>query len=376
MPVRQQRANADVDFWQHFGFSRAARAAHALDNALSDFRPRLRSSPAAVGLSLIPIVATVRTFAEIRTVPSLSIGPGVTVIPTAWISAAAVTFALAAGLAVLLSRRRAIGQTTLAAAWWWSLVAVVGWAGAELVASFSATNGASAGIAPLRLAAIALSLCPIVAVLGAKRPQHKAWNFVVLSLWGIMALPAAETFFLHRGERVVVGDIRGWFLWILVLLGPINFIPTRYWLASLVLAAGQVVALSPHLALLRGRLFSQPEVVGLVLTSAGLVVAWLASRRAMAAVNPYDRLWLDFRDTFGLFWGLRVQERVNAAARQQGWDFELTWSGLRQRADGASLAAIDASLGPTLRTTIKGLLRRFVSNRWIAERAGTSSPDG
>jgi hypothetical protein len=48
----------------------------------------------------------------------------------------------------------------------------------------------------------------MLAVLGAKRPQHAAWSFVVLAFWGILALPAAETYFLQRGQRREMGDAR------------------------------------------------------------------------------------------------------------------------------------------------------------------------
>ncbi|HMC10425.1 MAG TPA: hypothetical protein VKH44_04010, partial [Pirellulaceae bacterium] len=300
--------------------------------------------------------------------PTLAISIGVTVMPVGWAGAVGVIIALLSGFAVLLSGRRAIRQTTLVAAWWWTLLALIAWSGVELAAALWGEGSGEGLLGPLRWAAMTLSSCPIVAVLGAKRPQQKAWNFVVLSLWAIVALPAAENFFLHRGQKLEMGDARGWFLWILILLGPINFIPTRHWLVSLVLAAGQVGAFSSHLALLRRPMVPQPELVGLLLAGAALVVAWLSSRRATVAANSYDRLWIDFRDTFGLLWGLRVQERVNAAARQNGWDLELTWSGFRQRVSDDPLAEIDPAIESVLRTTFRGLLRRFVSSEWIAER--------
>jgi hypothetical protein len=319
---------------------------------------------------VVPIVADGRTFADIRPVPSTTITGGVAVVPAAWPGAVSVTLTLAIGLAVLLSGRRAIGQTTLLAGWWWTLAALMAWSLVELAAAVASPAAGKAWLPPLRLAAIALSFCPVVALIGAKRPQHAAWNFVVLSLWGIVALPAAEAFFLNRGQRLEMGDARGWFLWILILLTPINLVPTRYWLASLLVAAGQILALSPHLPLLRRAIHSSAELLGLLLCVAALATAWLFWRSERSPTNAYDRLWLDFRDSFGLFWGLRVQERINAAAQQYGWDLELTWSGFRQRNGCAPLTAIDATIEPALRTTFKGLLRRFVSNAWIAQRLG------
>ena len=278
--------------------------------------------------------------------------------------------ALAVGLGVLLSQRRAVGQTTLASAWHWTLAALAAWAGIEIVAGLAAAEGTGHWLPAIRLAAVSLSFCPVVSLIGAKRPQHAAWNFVVLSLWGIVALPAAETLLLQRGPQLEMGAARGWFLWVLIALTPISFVPTRYWLAALLIAAGQIVALSPYLALVRRPLIVQPGLIGLLVCTGGLVAAWLASRRSTSTNLAYDRLWLDFRDSFGLFWALRVQERVNTAARQYGWDFELAWSGFVRRADGQWLETIDPAIERTLRTTLRGLLRRFVTGAWIAERLG------
>jgi hypothetical protein len=240
----------------------------------------------------------------------------------------------------------------------------------EVIAALRSASGAS-WLPPLRLAVVALSFCPIVSLIGAKRPQHAAWNFIVLSLWAIVVLPAAETFFLQRGQRLEMGDARGWFLWILIALGPINFLPTRFWNAAVLLAFGQTVALSPHLPLLRRSIVDRPETIGLALVAGSLVLALVAFRRHRNAANRYDRQWLDFRDTFGLLWSLRVQERLNAVAKQHGWDLELSWAGFRSRASDAPLDEIDPDIQPLLRSTLRALLRRFVSSRWIAERLGS-----
>jgi len=364
----QRLATASVDFRQHFSLAGAGHAACLRRDDLSGHDAPLRSVLAAGVVYVIPIVAAGQTFAEIRTVPTLSVTGGVTVLPVGLTVAAAAIVSLAVGLAVLLSRRQAIEPTTLTSAWWWALATLTTWAGTELVAGIYAANGSGAGFAPLRLAAMALSFCPVVALVGAKRPQHRGWNLVVASLWAIVALPAAETFFLRPGQNVAIGDARAWFLWILILLGPINFVPTRYWLASLLLAAAQVIAFSPYLAGVHQPIVPEAGAVGLLLAATAIAVAWLMSRMQSTAANSYERQWLDFRDSFGLLWGLRVQERMNAAARQYGWDLELTWRGFRTRTSDTPLDAIDSVIGPTLRTTFKGLLRRFVSNAWIEDR--------
>jgi len=250
-----------------------------------------------------------------------------------------------------------VRQTTLVGPWIWGVIALVGWGMAELAVGFSLVG--SGNVESLRFAVVALSFCPVIAVLGAKRPQHGAWNFVVLSLWAIVALPAAENLFLHPGQRLSLGDARAWFLWILIGLGPINYGPTRYWLAAVLLATGQIVALGPYLALVHRPLVFHGYVVGLVLVVGGLLAAWIAARGERSEASALDRAWLEFRDAFGLLWGLRLQERINAVAKQNGWDVELMWSGFRSAAGGEAVAGFDPEVESGLRTAMKGVLRRF-----------------
>lgn len=85
--------------------------------------------------------------------------------------------------------------------------------------------------------------------------------------------------------------------------------------------------------------------------------------RGAAARSPLDRVWLDFRDAFGVAWGLRVAERLNASAAMYSWPVTLTWQGFRGRQEGTSdipPAAVEEGL--------RGLLRRFVSPEWIDSR--------
>lgn len=321
--------------------------------------------------------------------PYLAVLPVIEESAQVWPAPAACALAIGAasvGLGALVFRRQQIRETTLVPAWWWAIVAVAAWSGAELAAGLAmhhADGSLPTWLAPLRLVAVTLSFCPMLVVLGAKRPQHAAWSFVVAAFWGIMALPAAETFFLQRGQRLEMGDARSWFLWILIAVGPINYLPTRQWVAAVVLAAGQVLALSEYLPLVQRTLFAHQELAGIWLGCLALAVARLPRS---SAPNKYDRLWLDFRDTFGLFWALRLQERVNAVADSNEWPLWLAWSGLKsgptfpvgqesQRdltCDPTPTGTVGppSSIEPTLRTTLKGLLRRFVTGRWIAGRLG------
>jgi hypothetical protein len=95
----------------------------------------------------------------------------------------------------------------------------------------------------------------------------------------------------------------------------------------------------------------------------------LAMRRSQAKPSdPFDLLWLDFRDAFGLLWSLRLQERVNAAAKSAGWEIELAWTGFVDKRPKAAQGIQGISIPQELRPVMSGLLRRFVSKEWIAAR--------
>jgi hypothetical protein len=127
------------------------------------------------------------------------------------------------------------------------------------------------------------------------------------------------------------------------------------------MAAGQVVALAPYLALIHRPLFRDDPLAGLVLVVGSLLAAWIAARRQHSATNELDRLWLDFRDAFGLLWGLRLEERINAVAKQNGWSVELTWRGFRSQETGEIVREFEPAVEAGLRTAMRGVLRRFGS---------------
>ena len=275
----------------------------------------------------------------------------------------------ACSLAALAVKKKRLRETTLLSAWWWSLGAISAIGAVEIVAGLLGVFSPT-GLIAARYAAAVLLFCPVLAVLGAKRPQHLAWNFVTISLWAILILPAVEMLLGRRTESLTLGDARGWFLWALILLTPINFLPTRYWFAALVYTAAQIMALAPQLPLPRGRWIADHSAIAAGLLAASLLGASLVARRATVAASNCDRIWFDFRDSFGLLWALRYQERVNAAADAGRWGFYLSWNGLRRASDNILLGALGEEQLLQLRPTITGLLRRFVSNDWVAARLG------
>lgn len=292
--------------------------------------------------------------------------------PVMRLVAVAATFAAA----VILTRTyRTLAGTTLIIPWAWSLVAFAGIAVASLYATFvlkDRTDNPWGTFSSVHFLAACGTLCPFVALIGAKRPQHSAWNFVVVALWCMLALPAAEVVFLQPGQRLEINSFRSWFLLALIALEMCNFIATRYAISCGLIVFAQLIWLGPWLPWVlwfpAGRF--DWELAGLLCAAAGIITAWTVALRPTQADNRYDRLWFDFRDSFGLFWSLRLIERVNDTQKQAAWNFDLGWGGFRTKDEFLTLGELSPAVETSLRNCLQGSLRRFVSPEWIAQRLG------
>jgi hypothetical protein len=188
-----------------------------------------------------------------------------------------------------------------------------------------------------RYICVCLTGCAGVAVLGARRPGVGAWNFVVAGLLVVLLRPLWE-----RPGEFRVETPQHIFLAAVVAVPLINYLPTRLGLSSLLVGAGCGLELLP---LLEGHGDRSIEEAGAAVVGLAAWVGWVAVRRV--GVGPFDRLWLGYRDRYGLLWGHRIREQFNHAAAHSGWPVRLTWSGLRP-ADAEPPEAL-----PTLRAVLQ-----------------------
>src|SRR5262245_33048714 len=217
-------------------------------------------------------------------------------------------------------------QTTLFQALNWALAAWLAWILTLFVADPRGTPGQ---LDAARYLALCLTGCAGVAVLGARRPHVGAWNFVVLGLLAVMLLPLGEALLANVAS---LDWLRLLFLSATLAVGLLNYLPTRLAPAAFFLAAG---CAGEMVLLVAPASFSVDFPVGYLSRLCLALAPWAGFASWMRGPKPeheLDRLWLDFRDRYGLVWGQRLREQFNRAAVNAGWPFYLSWQRLRRLA--------------------------------------------
>ncbi|MBA3480679.1 MAG: hypothetical protein H0T51_02585 [Pirellulales bacterium] len=221
-------------------------------------------------------------------------------------------------------------------------------------------------------AAAAGTFCPLMGVLGAKRPQDRGWQWVVLSLWVILLVPAMQAVAARSGHRLELYGAWRLLLAALIAMGLLNYLPTRFALAAILFAIGQALLLGPYLFTITTS-GEGWRVAGLVLILAAAATARVISSRRVAVSSDdgkssttarFNARWFAFRDGWGAFWGLRVMQRVNQTAELSGWPVRLEWwDGIAPIAVGDDAAAneltLDSQSVAHIQQTLDSLLRRF-----------------
>lgn len=282
-------------------------------------------------------------------------------------------FALLAAVAILLAlagiggARSSLRQTTLMPAWRWAVAAGLTWAVAWTITLGQAVSHTAADAA-WYLAAL-LAVCPAVAVLGARRPGSGVWTmFVVVPLLAVLGWPML-TLLGRIGEspilRLETPQLLGFVL--VLVMGAGNYFGTRQSLAaalftvSVCLIVGTVSAVSP-VAVQGSTTARHIATVGLGMSVQ--LARWISKSR-VEHLEGFDRLWTDYRETFGIVWAKRFQERMNGIARQQRWPARLRDHGL-EWSDGP--ITNQSEVCERIDQTFRWLLRRFVDPPWIEER--------
>jgi hypothetical protein len=300
-------------------------------------------------------------------IQGITIGAAVLVGGGPWI-VAGIALAIA-GVAAAGFRR--LRGTTLSAPAAWALAAALGVAVVEAGLAWRGELADSMTASLWRYAAAAGTFCPLMGVLGAKRPQDRGWQWVVLSLWVILLVPALQAVAARSGTRLELYGAWRLLLAALIAVGLLNYLPTRYALAAVLFAIGQALLFAPYLITIESS-GDGPRIIGLALILAASALALvIESRRVLLpsddgepSIARFNARWFAFRDGWGAFWGLRVMQRVNQTAELSGWPVRLEWwEGFVPIAEGGNLdakdIALDAETAAHIQQTLDSLLRRF-----------------
>ena len=271
--------------------------------------------------------------------------------------------ALALAVAALSARGFVrLRGTTLAAPAAWAVVVALVLAAVEATLAWRGDLEGTFGASLARYAAAVGTFCPLTAVLGAKRPQDRGWQWIVLSLWIVLLVPMGQAWAARTGKFESIGAAWRLMLGGLTVLGLLNYLPTRQFWAALLAAIGQ------H-GLLFAFLFSRDPHANSVNRLAGLGICLLAAlivRRPQSAtrtpvasqLTSFDRRWVTFRDCWGAFWGLRILNRINESAELSGWPVRLKWGGFVPT-EGQGPPEVDERVAAQIEQAMGSLLRRF-----------------
>lgn len=299
-----------------------------------------------------------------------------------WISCGAAAVGVACAAAGVVFVR---GTTAVPAAVW-GLVAWLALA-AEMVLRSRGQLVEPGAVASMRLVVVALAICPAMSLLGAKRPQHGVWQFIVASLAVVLALPVGRAMVLMPGSLPAVHLIARWFMLALAIVGWMNFIATRRGVAATLITGGLLVLMRPFLP----GLAMDTQIVGVIASPVidcvavnvaaggalltvfqswrrdGMRQAVVGSAHPLAAV--IDPPFLALRETLGAAWALRIAERFDQIAMARGWPCRLSFAGLRVTERGGRDADTAAAWPRDAERAFTALMRRFVSTNWLRGHA-------
>jgi uncharacterized membrane protein YhaH (DUF805 family) len=274
---------------------------------------------------------------------------------SAWLSAGLAALLAACGLATL---RRVRGTTLTAPSLWW-IAAAAAIAAVEAMLAYQHADPTTLRASLWRYTAAVGTFCPLTAVLGAKRPQDRGWQWVVSSLWLVLLVPVAQAIASPGGTQLELVGAWRWLLWGFIAMGLLNYLPTRFALSALLVAAGQIVLLSGPTGIAQNLSPTTRIAAATALFLAAGGLAPLSRYRAPPSTLPQTARWLAFRDAWGAFWALRVLQRVNQTAELSGWPVRLQWGGLISTDDAAPLDTLPPAIEAPLNQSLDTLLRRF-----------------
>ncbi len=251
----------------------------------------------------------------------------------------------------------------------WSGLALLLGVVCELDQLHSLSHAGSESVGIWIYVCLLLAVAAMASVLNARQPGAGAWSVLMglLVLVFLFAWAQEHNFkpaYVY-GRRVELVFPWSLFLGLLMFVGGTNFLPTRYFFASLAILVGFGLGLF-DLVKSGGQSTTVPsQLWSPLLFSAAAQLALLTaySNRGFArsSRSDMDTLWLWFRDHWGIAWGLRVKERYNQSAEARSWPLTLGWEGF-ERTKSADDSKTEVQPSDEQMTMLRDCLRRFASS--------------
>ena len=206
------------------------------------------------------------------------------------------------------------------------------------------------------------TLASLVSVLGARRPGENAWALLcgIFLLIGLM--PMLEGVSLSRRfdvlDQLRLDSPWNYFLALVVFAGVSNYLPTRFFASSMLIALG----LGYYLRMIwkpEGRSPWRGEYWWILswCIATAILIGCLSAMKKRKSEGVFQSIWLPFRDAWGAAWALRVLERFNQSAIRNQWPVRLHWFGLfPEKNQGDNQIEFDESIAES---TISVFIRRF-----------------
>lgn len=276
-------------------------------------------------------------------------------------------------IAVTMQRhwRTVVSGTTLVHSWFWMMSAIAVWVALQIL-SLDVVGLPSGWQSRLGYFSSTLLFAPFVSVLGAKRPGSRVWDwFIVLPMIVVLNWPviAASVSDLPEHTLDLEGPaLMGAIVVLVMILG--NYFGTIFTPLALLLGSSLLCGLSEFSMILPQ--LGDGHFVPRIIVSAGLLTTLLLIpvmyRRQLPHRSGYQRVWLDFRDWFGVLWTKRLMDRLNQSAESKQWPVRFELEGIVWQEDSALESQHDAEIERTLRW----LFRRFTDDNWIDRRLEAS----
>ncbi|MGQ0633886.1 MAG: hypothetical protein ACT4QC_04695 [Planctomycetaceae bacterium] len=274
---------------------------------------------------------------------------------------------------VLARLHRGLKGTALTLAGHWCLAVWLTWA---IVKGSTALGTPGAGLAAALWYVFAVTLlAPPIAVLGARRPICRVWNwFVLIPLMLVFVWPVLTIVWGKRAPAawnleapVCVGYA------FVLLMGIGNYLGTRMTVPALLWAAAAVSIVAPLTPAWASQIpyAREPgDVALLLLSGAAWLGLWLARQKTFKETPttcPLNHAWSDFQELFGVVWSHRVRERFNEMARASHPAVRLERQGIEAQRTPAGAPAQPAEMAAA-NASLRWLLQKFVDADWIDRR--------